>query len=465
MEGVKVNQLRSRGRPCKYPVVKQRLRNAILNGDLKVGQQLPPALEVAERLGVANLTAKRAIDELVKEGWLTTRRGIGTFVGVRKSASQILLTAPRSAAWQTFLKPECLDSFHEAFPNVRITLSADEPTDFWVGGSYGLVVGCLQDKRRLPLEELQHQLGVNPWALPDSLRSMASFDGKLYGLPMRLSLSLLQLNPQLLQRRGIHPPDRYMDRDTFRQVLERCHVDGDGDGVAECFGTFSSADLGEWLVPFWQNGGRLDDREAFFQAFSVFDELWRLHHAERILPIELHAAEGELTNRKIHRRFVQGQIAMRWIETYGIFERIPFSTSLVWPQFGPLPRQHAEMQLIGINRTCAHPEAALQFLQFCYERFIRDNPQYPFALGRDERETLQGLPQLHRFLNEGADRSSEALREGVPQRTWAIERDLYEWFQLLVDRKTLMDRLNRRWEHDVVPAHGEAAQEGDRKSV
>jgi DNA-binding GntR family transcriptional regulator len=47
---------------------------------------------------VANLTAKRAIDQLVAEGRLTSHRGVGAFVRVRKHSSQILRTAPRSVS-------------------------------------------------------------------------------------------------------------------------------------------------------------------------------------------------------------------------------------------------------------------------------------------------------------------------------------------------------------------------------
>src|SRR5437867_1996155 len=85
---------RSRGRPLKFPAVKQQIRNAILHGHYKPDQKLPPFPQVATQYRVGALTAKRAIDELVSERWLVTRRGVGTFVRSRHALAPIVLTAP-----------------------------------------------------------------------------------------------------------------------------------------------------------------------------------------------------------------------------------------------------------------------------------------------------------------------------------------------------------------------------------
>ncbi|MBI4028648.1 MAG: GntR family transcriptional regulator [Verrucomicrobia bacterium] len=421
---------------------------------MKAEQQLPSLGEIARQCGVASMTVKRAFDDLVKEGWLRTQHGLGTFVRVRKDAFQIVLTAASHAGWMPYLAAEFLDAFHASHPNVRVILSSEPTTDFVVTDSYGLVVDRIRHHRLQSLDVLRDRFGSRDWELPAPVRAMASWNGALFGLPMHVTLKLLQLNPEFLQRCGVRPPDRFLDWTTYQKILTRCRQDQDGDGVAECFGSFSALDLWEWLVPFWQNGGRLDDQAAFFAAkpFSILDGLWRMHHVQQTLPIEMRIGIGEFFDKQIRRRFENGQIAIRWSDNIGISRRFPFSTGIVLPRFGSVPRQHAHAMLLGIHRDCAHPDAAMEFLNFCHQRFIRDNPEYPFALNDDDRRLLRQMPGLHRLLAEGFESASEPLHEGAPERTWAIENEIYDWFRLFVDRKTMLARLHAHWDRWATPS-------------
>ncbi|WOX05887.1 GntR family transcriptional regulator [Microbulbifer pacificus] len=56
------------------------LKNAILNGTLERGDQMPTELQLAEAFGVSRITAKRAMDELAGESLVERRRGKGTHV-------------------------------------------------------------------------------------------------------------------------------------------------------------------------------------------------------------------------------------------------------------------------------------------------------------------------------------------------------------------------------------------------
>jgi DNA-binding GntR family transcriptional regulator len=51
------------------------LRHDIAAGRYPVGEQLPPAREIAERYGVAGMTVNNAIAALREEGLVTTRQG------------------------------------------------------------------------------------------------------------------------------------------------------------------------------------------------------------------------------------------------------------------------------------------------------------------------------------------------------------------------------------------------------
>jgi GntR family transcriptional regulator/MocR family aminotransferase len=67
------------------------IRQAILDGVLAPGQRLPSSRALAEELGVSRTTSLLALEQLLSEGYLATRRGSGTFV-----ASELPDDAPRT---------------------------------------------------------------------------------------------------------------------------------------------------------------------------------------------------------------------------------------------------------------------------------------------------------------------------------------------------------------------------------
>ena len=65
--------------PLYYQLV-EALRDRIVEGELKPGDQLPPERELSEQAGVSRMTARQAVAYLVREGVLVARPGIGTFI-------------------------------------------------------------------------------------------------------------------------------------------------------------------------------------------------------------------------------------------------------------------------------------------------------------------------------------------------------------------------------------------------
>lgn len=63
-----------------YFRIQQNILGQIQNGALKAGQQLPTEIELAQQYQVSRITAKRALDELVRQGRAFRQQGRGTFV-------------------------------------------------------------------------------------------------------------------------------------------------------------------------------------------------------------------------------------------------------------------------------------------------------------------------------------------------------------------------------------------------
>lgn len=63
-----------------YFQVKEDVVQKIKNKVYQVDEQLPPETKLMEMYNVSRTTVRKAVDELVKEGYLEVRRGVGTFI-------------------------------------------------------------------------------------------------------------------------------------------------------------------------------------------------------------------------------------------------------------------------------------------------------------------------------------------------------------------------------------------------
>jgi len=66
-----------------YQQLNQRLRSLVQSADFPIGGQFLTERQVSERFQVSRATANKALSNLVAEGLLTFRKGVGTFVSPR----------------------------------------------------------------------------------------------------------------------------------------------------------------------------------------------------------------------------------------------------------------------------------------------------------------------------------------------------------------------------------------------
>lgn len=67
-----------------YLRIREQLRWRILHGEYKMGDRIPSEEEIAATANASRMTARRAVSDLVSEGLLLRRPGVGTFVVGRK---------------------------------------------------------------------------------------------------------------------------------------------------------------------------------------------------------------------------------------------------------------------------------------------------------------------------------------------------------------------------------------------
>ena len=71
--------VRREGAPV-YVQIRERLRDEITRGLFKRGEKLPPEHQLAAKFSVSRMTLRESIEDLVDQGLLYRRHGIGTFV-------------------------------------------------------------------------------------------------------------------------------------------------------------------------------------------------------------------------------------------------------------------------------------------------------------------------------------------------------------------------------------------------
>lgn len=84
-------------RPASLQVA-DALRGEIASGTFAPGDKLPSIRSLAERFGVAQMTAARSIDVLRREGLIYTSIGRGTFVRADARSSDAIRPAPEYLA-------------------------------------------------------------------------------------------------------------------------------------------------------------------------------------------------------------------------------------------------------------------------------------------------------------------------------------------------------------------------------
>ncbi|QQE10336.1 GntR family transcriptional regulator [Planctomycetota bacterium] len=72
----------------RYAAVRQMLQDKILSGEFPLGHQIPTELSLCAQYNLSRKTVHRAINQLVKEGYLIRKRGSGTFVKFKRSQQQ-----------------------------------------------------------------------------------------------------------------------------------------------------------------------------------------------------------------------------------------------------------------------------------------------------------------------------------------------------------------------------------------
>jgi GntR family transcriptional regulator len=127
-----VNAVAAPGLPL-YRRIESDIRDRIRSGELGPGAQVDTEVELMDQYGVSRATVRQALRELVAEGLLEIRRGLGTYVTQRRFEHTI-------GGFYSFSREI---ERHGLEPRTRVLKVDVEPADDVVGAVLGIGAGTL----------------------------------------------------------------------------------------------------------------------------------------------------------------------------------------------------------------------------------------------------------------------------------------------------------------------------------
>ena len=104
-----------------YKQIVEDIKSNIALGNYRRGEKIPSEFELSSMFSVSRVTVRRAIEELVKEGYLESRQGKGTFVTYHQAPNKIRQRKGRLAF--SVVRPE-----HEAKTTTQVLDRSVVPT-------------------------------------------------------------------------------------------------------------------------------------------------------------------------------------------------------------------------------------------------------------------------------------------------------------------------------------------------
>lgn len=271
-----------------YHQLETLIREQVESGKWRTGDRIPTEQELCQLYDISRSPVRQALKELVYDGLITRRPGLGTFV----SAQVIVAPSPDTPIQMLNSDPywsKVLDRASQAWnvehPNQRVAFQVDVVShnqlynllSAAVGSGAApdvatvdsvWVAGLAQSGFIYALEGLGDSWKYTEFVqdLYPAFIEANSFDGQLYGLPLKADVSLLWYRKDWFAQEGLDPPQDWddllavADRFLQPQVQERYGLafplafpGGMAGGEATVYN----------LMPFiWSAGGEIFDAEV-----------------------------------------------------------------------------------------------------------------------------------------------------------------------------------------------------------
>ncbi|HDQ71152.1 MAG TPA: extracellular solute-binding protein [Chloroflexi bacterium] len=407
-----------------YHQLKAIIKEQIESGVWRPGDCIPTEQELCQQYAISRSPVRQALKELVFEGLLFRRAGLGTFVEgciAGEPATDTPIRMMNSDPHWSRVLDHASRAWNATHPNLRIqfeiesvshnalysTLSAavgsgTAPDVAMVDGVW--VAGLAQSGFLYPLQdqtaETQRKHGEFAQGLHPAFVEANSHAGKLYGLPAKSDTSLLWYRKDWFEREGLAPPRNWQALlDVARYFLQpalQARYDGPHPLIFPGGAVAGEATVYN-LMPFvWSAGGEIFNTEgavaldtpATRRALQFLQELIAVHH---VVPPEVTGYDEHTTPHL----FARGKAAMALGGSYESdvildasgWDYEAFSRRVGYVAPPSAPDGHSVSTVGGTSyvvlRQCPSPTLVMDVLQLVTD---------PAVVGDMYRQTLQNLP-------------------------------------------------------------------------
>ncbi len=290
----------------KTAKVKAKLLSEISSSN--IGDQVTPELKLAEELGVSQVTVRRAISQLVEEGYLQRIQGSGTFVrrfpmenGSEKLSLESLFHSHpghhqptlETASEYTSLRFSLFDDpsllllyekiikgFREYFPKTAVSLDFQKfrqemsTPEYFFDMNKGVFPDIFALQRHhlfwliknnyiQPLDNfLADEPGYPLDTLDKFVRDAVTYKGKIWMLPKNMHIFYLCYNKKLFDKEGIPYPDETWTWETYLEAAKALTKPAGKSGTGEQFGSVPFRSLNYITPLLWAHGANLVDESG-----------------------------------------------------------------------------------------------------------------------------------------------------------------------------------------------------------
>jgi len=282
------------------------MRQRIAVGAWKPGKRIPPVSALAQEYGTSVFPVSQALQRLQREGLVTSRRGVATFVSPQLEDRRVVLHV---MLWPWF--PEApLDRFRTVHPEykvLRVPYVGPGPECDRLLGSVNApdlvaidsgTFNYIQPGKRLSTigeTEIEQER-------QDSLVSVERgfhHQGRQLGVPLAIMPFLWAARRSVFDGSREALPREDWTGDEMLDLLCRLTQDRDGDGVTDQFGYIVTPRWYTWHALFRALGGRMDSWDAIRApasrraAMRLWDAIFR-HHISPPHLAGIHGRYGEV---------------------------------------------------------------------------------------------------------------------------------------------------------------------------
>ncbi|PYI54002.1 extracellular solute-binding protein [Paenibacillus flagellatus] len=268
------------------------LREKMKNGEIGPGEFLPSEHELCEQYGASRFSVRKALDQLVEEGWIVRRAGQGSKVADRSDAASVranslTVFATSPSFYADLGMPLIIEKFEREHPGATVRLLKLPNHAYW---DYIRTLGSgemrpdllfVTQSQYAAIRQSEAFADLNPIVSQQSNRIYPKLlrhfteDFAVKAAPVSFSPVVLAYDARLFREYGVPEPASGWTFDDVQHAAELLTRDTNGDGVNDLYGLSFPASVQRWPVFAMQRGRSL--RAMLEQPESLRDTLGLLH--------------------------------------------------------------------------------------------------------------------------------------------------------------------------------------------